>query len=102
MLDELAHAGQEHLDAAFVAGYDRKQGVPDPEEDIAAFEAQGLGRSSAVVDLAAGTGQFAIAAARRFGRVTAADVSPVMVDALREKGAAAGLAAGGLRPHPAN
>jgi ubiquinone/menaquinone biosynthesis C-methylase UbiE len=92
MLDELAHAGPEHLDAAFVAGYDRKQGFPDPEEDIAAFEAHGLGRSSAVVDLAAGTGQFAIAAARRFGRVTAADVSPVMVDALREKGAAAGLA----------
>jgi len=91
MLDELAHAGPEHLDAAFVAGYDRKQGFPDPEEDIAAFEAHGLGRSSAVVDLAAGTGQFAIAAARRFGRVTASDVSPVMVDALREKGAAAGL-----------
>jgi SAM-dependent methyltransferase len=91
-LDELAHAGPEHLDAAFIEGYDRKQGFPDPGEDIAAFEAHGLGRSSAVVDLGAGTGQFAIAAARRFGRVTAADVSPAMVDALREKGAAAGLA----------
>lgn len=92
MLDELAHAGPEHLDAAFIAGYDRKQGYPDPADDIAAFEAHGLGRSSAVIDLGAGTGQFAIAAARRFGRVTAADVSPAMVDALREKGAAAGLA----------
>lgn len=92
MLDELAHAGPEHLDAAFVGGYDRKQGFPDPAEDIAAFEEHGLGRSSAVVDLGAGTGQFAIAAARRFARVTAADVSPAMVDALREKAAAAGLA----------
>jgi hypothetical protein len=24
MIDELAHAGPEHLDPAFVAGYDRK------------------------------------------------------------------------------
>jgi hypothetical protein len=28
MLDELAHAGPEHLDPAFVAGYERKQGIP--------------------------------------------------------------------------
>ena len=33
MLDELAHAGPEHLDPGFVAGYDRKQGYPDPDED---------------------------------------------------------------------
>ena len=59
MLDELAHAGPEHLDAAFIAGYDKKQGYPDPGEDLAAFEARGLGRSSTVVDIGAGTGQFA-------------------------------------------
>jgi SAM-dependent methyltransferase len=92
MLDELAHAGPEHLDAAFVTGYDKKQGYPDPGQDIAAFEAHGLGGSSTVVDLGAGTGQFAIPAARRFGRVVAADVSPVMVDVVRENAAAAGLA----------
>ena len=91
MLDELAHAGLEHLDAAFVSGFDKKQGYPDPDGDVAAFEAHGLGPSSAVVDLGVGTGQFAIAAARRFGRVTAADVSPVMVDALRAKAATEGL-----------
>ena len=34
MIDELAHAGPEHLDPAFVAGYDRKQGDPDPAEDL--------------------------------------------------------------------
>jgi len=91
MLDELAHAGPEHLDAAFIAGYDKKQGYPDAGEDLAAFESRGLGTSSTVVDLAAGTGQFAIPAARRFGRVVAADISPAMVDALRQKAATAGL-----------
>jgi SAM-dependent methyltransferase len=40
-----------------------------------------------VVDLGAGTGQFALAAAARFGQVTAVDVSPAMVAMLREKGA---------------
>jgi hypothetical protein len=68
MLDELAHAGSEHLDEPFIEGFDRKQGYPDPGEDLAAFEARGLGASSVVVDLGAGTGQFAIPAARRFGR----------------------------------
>ena len=37
MIDELAHAGPEHLDPAFVVGYDRKQGYPDPAEDLDAF-----------------------------------------------------------------
>ena len=92
MIDELAHAGPEHLDPAFVAGYDRKQGYPDPADDLDAFAAHGLGPDSAVVDLGTGTGQFALAAARRFGHVTAVDVSPAMVAALRERSDAAGLA----------
>jgi ubiquinone/menaquinone biosynthesis C-methylase UbiE len=92
MLDELAHAGPEHLDDTFITGYDRKQGYPDPAEDLAAFEEHGLGPASRVVDLGAGTGQFAIPAARRFGHVTAVDVSPAMVAALREKASTAGLA----------
>jgi SAM-dependent methyltransferase len=91
ILDELAYAGPEHLDAEFIAGFDRKQGYPDPETDLAAFAAHGLDANSAVVDLGAGTGQFAVAAARRFGRVTAVDVSPAMVAALRAKAAAAGI-----------
>ena len=90
MLDELAHAGDEHLDEDFIAGYDRKQGYPDPEPDIRAFEAHGLDGTSSVVDFAAGTGQFAIPAARRFGRVTAVDMSPAMLAALRAKAAADG------------
>lgn len=92
MLDELAHAGPEHLDDDFIAGYDRKQGHPDAARDIAAFESRGLDGTSRIVDLAAGTGQFAVPAAQRFGHVTAADVSPAMLAALRKKAAAAGLA----------
>lgn len=83
MIDELRYAGPEHLDAQFVAGYDRKQGRPDPAKDIAVFQAHGLGPDSIVVDLAAGTGQFTRAAAEHFGRVVAVDVSPVMLEQLR-------------------
>jgi len=85
MLDELAHAGPEHLDEKFIAGFDRKQGYPDPAADIAAFTALGLDGTSTVVDLGAGTGQFAIPAGRRFGRVIAVDVSTAMLAALRAK-----------------
>lgn len=91
MIDELAHAGPEHLDLAFVAGYDQKQGYPDPVEDLSVFASHGLTRTSTVVDLGAGTGQFALAAARRFGHVTAVDVSPVMLKLLRDRAAGAGL-----------
>jgi len=97
MIDELAHAGDEHLDEDFIAGYDRKQGYPDPEPDILAFETHGLDSTSTVIDFATGTGQFAIPAARRFGRVTAVDVSPAMIAAVRAK-AADGAAADGAAP----
>jgi ubiquinone/menaquinone biosynthesis C-methylase UbiE len=85
VIDELGHAGPEHLEPAFVAGYDRKQGFPDPSEDMAVFAAHGLSDVSTVIDLGAGTGQFALAAARRFGLVFAVDVSPVMLDVLGER-----------------
>lgn len=91
MLDELVHAGPEHLDPAFVAGFDRKQGHPDPSEDLAAFAAHGLSDESTVVDLGSGTGQFALAAADRFGQVVAVDVSAAMVGLLRRRAAEAAL-----------
>jgi SAM-dependent methyltransferase len=91
MLDELAHAGPEHLDPAFVAGYDRKQGHPDPAEDLAVLREHGIGRAATVVDLAAGTGQFALAAAAFVRRVVAVDISPAMRAMLRERVAGAGL-----------
>jgi ubiquinone/menaquinone biosynthesis C-methylase UbiE len=92
MLDELAHAGPEHLDPVFVAGFDRKQGYPDPAEDLAVLRERGIGRAATVVDLGTGTGQFALAAAPHVGRVVAADVSPAMLAVLRDRAAEAGLA----------
>jgi ubiquinone/menaquinone biosynthesis C-methylase UbiE len=91
MPDELAHAGPEHLDAGFVAGYDRKQGYPDFAEDVAVLRAHGLTDSSTVVDLGAGSGRFALAAARQFGRVVAVDISPAMLALLRSRAAPSNL-----------
>jgi FkbM family methyltransferase len=92
LLDELAHAGPEHLDPGFVAGYDRKQGYPDPTADLEVLRAHGVGAGSTVVDLGAGTGRFALAAAAHVGRVVAVDVSPAMLAVVRERAARAGLA----------
>lgn len=91
MLDEPAHAGPEHLDPGFVAGYDRKQGYPDFTGDVAVLRAHGIGADSTVVDIGAGTGRFALAAAACAGRVVAADISPAMVSVVRTRAAEAGL-----------
>jgi SAM-dependent methyltransferase len=91
--DELSYAGSEHLDPAFVAGYDRKAGYDagtrsDVEEDLAAL----AGVDGTLVDLGAGTGPLALAAAPGFRRVVAVDVSPAMQQLLRERAVRAGLA----------
>ena len=85
MLDELAHAGPEHLDPAFVAGFDRKQGYPDPAEDLAVLREHGIGQAATVVDLGTGTGRFALAAAPFVRRVVGVDVSPAMLAVLRQR-----------------
>jgi|SRR5690348_14633103 len=92
MLDELAHAGPEHLDPGFVAGFDRKQGYPDFADDLAVLAEHGIGSASTLVDLGAGTGRFALAAAPRVGRIVAVDVSPAMQATLRDRATSAGLA----------
>jgi SAM-dependent methyltransferase len=84
--DERAHAGPEHLDARYVVGYDSKAGL-DPEPDLELLRAHGFGGDSTLVDLGAGTGTFAVAAAGRFRRVVAVDVSPAMVGAIRRRSA---------------
>src|SRR5215469_6518124 len=92
MIDELAHAGPEHLDPGFAAGFDHKQGYPDPAEDLAVLREHGIGAASTVVDFGAGTGRFALAAAAQVARVVAVDVSPAMLAALRDRAARAGAA----------
>jgi ubiquinone/menaquinone biosynthesis C-methylase UbiE len=83
-LDEGAHAGAEHLDVAYVAGYERKSGY-EPAPDVEVLERHGLNPESTVVDLGCGTGVFALAVAPRCGRVVAVDVSPAMTAVLRAK-----------------
>jgi ubiquinone/menaquinone biosynthesis C-methylase UbiE len=91
MLDELSHAGPEHLDQDFVAGFDRKQGYPDFSADVVALRAAGLGPAGTVVDFGAGTGRFALAAAPHVARVVAVDVSPAMASVVRSRAAEAGI-----------
>lgn len=88
-IDEDEFAGAEHLDVAYVAGYEAKAGF-DPSEDIEILVGHGLGAASSLVDLGAGTGVFTLAAAAHAGRVIAVDVSAAMVDVMRGKAASAG------------
>lgn len=81
--DELAHAGDEHLDPAYVAAYDRKAQT-DPSDDLALLRTLGLDETSTLVDFGAGTGAFALAAASVCRRVVAVDVSVLMLDRLRD------------------
>lgn len=88
--DELAHAGQEHLDAQYVAGYDAKAGA-NPDEDLLPLRALGLNDTSSLVDLGAGTGTLALAAAPFCRRVVAVDVSAPMLARLERAAAGSGL-----------
>lgn len=88
--DELAHAGPEHLDAQYVASYDRKAGV-DPTEELDRLRRLGLDATSTLVDLGAGTGALALAAAPFCRRVIAVDVSPAMQAVLRSRTTELGL-----------
>jgi SAM-dependent methyltransferase len=90
-LDELAHAGPEHLDPEYVAAFDDKSPT-DWSERIAALQALGIDGASTVVDLGAGTGTFARAIAPYVARVVAVDVSEPMVATLRDRGLNAVLA----------
>ena len=84
-LDEAAHAGKEHLDPAYVAGYDAKTGF-DVGMDVELLRRLDLGRDATLVDLGAGTGLFSAAVAPLCGRVVAVDPSPAMLEAARARG----------------
>lgn len=84
IFDELSHAGLEHVTPAHVAVYDAKAQV-DPAPEIALLQTLGLNASSTLLDMGAGTGEFALAAARVCRHVTAVDVSPFMLAVLQQK-----------------
>lgn len=87
--DELGMAGRENLDPGHVARYDGKMDA-EAEAEVALLAGLGMGVGSTVVELGAGTGQFAVAAAARCARVVAVDVSPPMLRRLEGKLAARG------------
>lgn len=91
LLDELAHAGRENLDASHVSRYDAKEDA-GAVDDLALLQQLGLTAESVVVDLGAGTGQFALVVAPACARVVAVDVSPVMLALLQAKVRTAQLA----------
>ena len=78
LLDEGGHAGAEHLDAAYVAGYDTKTGF-DVEPEIELLKECGLGLEATLVDMGAGTGLLASAAASFCRLVVAVDPSGAML-----------------------
>ena len=82
--DESGHAGPEHLDTEYIAGYDRKAAT-DPSDDVQVLRGAGVDESSVVIDLGAGTGTFAAAIAPWCGEVVAVDVSVPMLTATRDR-----------------
>ena len=84
LLDELASAGRENLDADHVARYDDKMDSGAAVE-VALLRSLGLTGGSVLVDLGAGTGQLTLAAAAVCRRVVAVDVSPVMLERLNAR-----------------
>jgi SAM-dependent methyltransferase len=85
LLDEVAYAGEWHLDPDYVAEYDQKSPT-DWSEDVDTLLSLGVGATSTVVDLGAGTGAFARAIAPHVARVVGVDVSEPMVAAMHERG----------------
>lgn len=88
--NEQLYAGAEHLDADYVATYDRKAQF-DPTEDIDVLLAAGMSEHSVVVDRGAGTGTFSFAASPFCNEVIAVDVSIEMVEFLRRKASELGV-----------
>jgi SAM-dependent methyltransferase len=85
-LDEKRHAGREHFDEQHARRYDAKMDAEAAAEVAMLREAGHLTAESTVVDIGAGSGQFSLAVVGACARVVAVDVSPVMLDVLREKG----------------
>ena len=84
VLDELSTAGRENLDPVHASNYDVKEDARATDE-VALLVELGLDDTKQVVDLGAGTGQFALAAAAVSSKVIAVDVSEVMLTQLRAK-----------------
>ena len=94
--NEREHAGPEHLDDEYVAGYDAKTHL-DLEAALELLRRHGLDANTTLVDLGCGTGLLTAAAASEAGRVVGVDPSAAMLDhARRRRGAVEWVQAGFL------
>lgn len=84
LFDERAHAGPEHLDAEYVAGYDAKTRL-DLAAALELLRRHGLDGDATLVDLGCGTGLLAAAAVAEARRVVGVDPSPAMLEAARRR-----------------
>jgi SAM-dependent methyltransferase len=84
--DELEWAGVEHGDPVYAADYDAKAGF-EVAPDIELLQGLGVDGTSTLVDLGAGTGLLAAAAAPHCARVVAVDASPAMLAVARARDA---------------
>ncbi len=82
--NELDYAGRENRDPEHARTYDQKEDA-HARREIEILREWGIGESSIVVDLGAGTGQFAVEASSVVKQVIAVDVSPVMLSRLEAK-----------------
>ena len=90
LINEQLHAGPEHLDEAYIRGYNRKAQV-DPTADIRHLQGLGLSSQSTLIDFGAGTGVFVQAIAPLCQAVFAVDASPAMTAYLQKMIAQAAL-----------
>ncbi|MBI1320976.1 MAG: methyltransferase domain-containing protein [Candidatus Hydrogenedens sp.] len=92
--DELHPPGIDYNSSAEAAIYDRRHGQfrDLTAEANLALDALGVAPGGSLVDLGAGTGTFAIQAARRGLRVHAVDVSEAMLEVAKQKASEAGVA----------
>jgi SAM-dependent methyltransferase len=81
---EREHAGPEHLDREYVAGYDAKTQL-DLNEALELLRRHGLDAEATLVDLGCGTGLLAEGAASEAGRVVGVDPSPAMLELARRR-----------------
>jgi SAM-dependent methyltransferase len=84
---EKQHAGPEHLDPEYVAGYDAKAQLSqhDVEEALELLRRHGLDAEATLVDFGCGTGLLAAAAASETRRVVGVDPSPAMLEVARRR-----------------
>ncbi|WP_026733047.1 class I SAM-dependent methyltransferase [Fischerella sp. PCC 9605] len=83
--DESKMAGIDFEDIAQVEAFDRRQASSTPEKEQALVRRLGISSGHTVIDLAAGTGTFAIQASLNGASVDAVDISQSMLAYARSK-----------------